>query len=181
MRSLCTTAHHMLPMDTPSAARGFSLQAAPVQSGSSGAGFSGLTFGLSSRAAIGGARRVARCAVKSVFQFGWAGDSLGLYSFFFAHTSFRVSNTCSIDRPVPRSDQHMGKKARHVSEPAYWVPPPKGSSASLGLAALHKAGVSKKKATQLARGKKQHAPKLDPKQAARAKKASKAKGKGRKK
>ena len=75
----------------------------------------------------------------------------------------------------------MGKKSRHVSEPAYWVPPPKGSSASLGLAALHKAGVSKKKATQLARGKKQHAPKLDPKQAARAKKASKAKGKGRKK
>ena len=75
----------------------------------------------------------------------------------------------------------MGKKVRHVSEPAYWVPPPKGSAGSLGLAALKKAGVSKKKATQLARGKKQHAPKLDPKQAARAKKVSKQSAKQKKK
>ncbi len=60
----------------------------------------------------------------------------------------------------------MGKKTKHVSEPAYWIPDPKGGAPKLK-------GVSKKKALQQARGQK----KLDPKQRARlAGKAGKGKG-----
>ena len=60
----------------------------------------------------------------------------------------------------------MGKKTKHVSEPAYWVPGPQDRAG----AAPKK--VSKKKALQKARSAK-----LDPKQRARAKQNSKGGGK----
>jgi len=70
----------------------------------------------------------------------------------------------------------MGKKAKHVSEPNYFIPAAKGT---FGLPKL--GGVSKKKALSLAKkgkkGKTGKGPRLDPKQTARLKKAGKAKGK----
>jgi len=69
--------------------------------------------------------------------------------------------------------ERMGKKAKHVSEPNYFIPAAKGT---FGLPKL--GGVSKKKALSLAKkGKTGKGPRLDPKQTARLKKAGKAKGK----
>ena len=71
----------------------------------------------------------------------------------------------------------MGKKARHVSEPDYWVPPP-NAGARGGTAPLKR--VSKKQALLNARASKTKAlKKLDPKQRGRAKQAFKGKGKGK--
>ena len=71
------------------------------------------------------------------------------------------------------SCERMGKKAKHVSEPNYFIPAAKGT---FGLPKL--GGVSKKKALSLAKkGKTGKGPRLDPKQTARLKKAGKAKGK----
>ena len=71
----------------------------------------------------------------------------------------------------------MGKKARHVSEPDYYVPAPNSSHAPLKR-------VSKKQALLNARASKTKAlKKLDPKQRGRAKQAFKGKrgkGKGKK-
>ena len=63
----------------------------------------------------------------------------------------------------------MGKKVKHISEPAYWTPGPKGQQKL--------AGVSKGKALKVATARVQR--KLDPKQLAKLAKASKGKGKGK--
>jgi hypothetical protein len=68
----------------------------------------------------------------------------------------------------------MGKKQKHISEPAYYVPAPKSAFGSLPKLGA----VSKKAALAQARGKKAAA-RLDPKQTARAKQSSKKKAGGK--
>ena len=105
---------------------------------------------------------------------------------------FACRGSCgSVDRPASKAHfaplacrccvllplRCMGKKARHVSEPDYYVPAPNSSHAPLKR-------VSKKQALLNARASKTKAlKKLDPKQRGRAKQAFKGKrgkGKGKK-